>query len=76
MSVACLGLLFGILRELPCIVTRWKRLKADFHVQSKEQRIDGGLDFVHDRLCGLVVRDPGYRSGGPGHYKEKKAVGL
>jgi hypothetical protein len=28
-----------------------------------------------DRLCGLVVRVPGYRSGGPGfdsrHYKKK-----
>jgi hypothetical protein len=35
-----------------------------------------------DRLCGLVVRVPGYRSGGPGsipgHYKKKKknVVGL
>jgi hypothetical protein len=33
-----------------------------------------------DRLCGLVVRVPGYRSGGPGFYsqalQEKKVVGL
>jgi hypothetical protein len=34
-----------------------------------------------DRLCGLVVRVPDYRSGGPrgsipGHYKKKKVVGL
>jgi hypothetical protein len=25
-----------------------------------------------DRLCGLVVRVPGYRSRGPGNYKKKK----
>jgi hypothetical protein len=32
-----------------------------------------------DRLCGLVVRVPGYRSGGPGSIPgttRKKAVGL
>jgi hypothetical protein len=32
-----------------------------------------------DRLCGLVVRVLGYRSGGPGsirHYQKKKVVGL
>jgi hypothetical protein len=33
-----------------------------------------------DRLCGLVVKVPGYRSGSPGfdsrHYKRKKVVGL
>jgi hypothetical protein len=33
-----------------------------------------------DRLCGLVVRVLGYRSGGPGfdsrHYKKKNVVGL
>jgi hypothetical protein len=33
-----------------------------------------------DRLCGLVVRVPGYRSGGPGidsrELQEKKVVGL
>jgi hypothetical protein len=35
---------------------------------------------VFDRLCGLVVRVPGYRFGGPGfdsrHYPKKKVVGL
>jgi hypothetical protein len=33
-----------------------------------------------DRLCGLVVRVPGYRSGGPGSIpgttRKKKVVGL
>jgi hypothetical protein len=33
-----------------------------------------------DRLCGLVVRVLGYRSGGPEfdprHYQKKKVVGL
>jgi hypothetical protein len=29
-----------------------------------------------DPVCGLVVRVYGYRSGGPGHYKKKKVVGL
>jgi hypothetical protein len=24
------------------------------------------VDSITDRLCGLVVRVPGYRSGGPG----------
>jgi hypothetical protein len=37
------------------------------------------LIMTHDRLCGLVVRVPGYRSGAPGfdswHYKQK-VVGL
>jgi hypothetical protein len=28
-----------------------------------------------NRLCGLMVRVPGYRSGGPGHYKKKKSIG-
>jgi hypothetical protein len=27
---------------------------------------------TEDQLCGLVVRVPGYRSGGPGLYKKKK----
>jgi hypothetical protein len=31
---------------------------------------------IRDRLCGLVVRVPGYRFGGPGHYKKTKVVGL
>jgi hypothetical protein len=34
---------------------------------------------VQDRLCGLVVRVPGYRSGGPGSIPgttRKKVVGL
>jgi hypothetical protein len=38
------------------------------------------LPDVPDRLCGLVVRALGYRSGGPGSIpgttKEKKVVGL
>jgi hypothetical protein len=33
-----------------------------------------------DRLCGLVVRVIGYRSGGPGfdsrHYQKRNVVGL
>jgi hypothetical protein len=37
-------------------------------------------NYVWDRLCGLVVRVLGYRSGGPvsipGHYQKKKVVGL
>jgi hypothetical protein len=42
----------------------------------------GPLSLVStiDRLCGLVVKVPGYRSSGPGwipeHYKKKKVVGL
>jgi hypothetical protein len=35
--------------------------------------------FGFDRLCGLVVRDLGYRSGGPGSIPgttRKKVVGL
>jgi hypothetical protein len=35
---------------------------------------------ANDRICGLVVRVLGYRSGGPGfdsrHYQKKKVVGL
>jgi hypothetical protein len=30
----------------------------------------------NDRLCGLVVRVLGYRSGGPGSITRKKIVGL
>jgi hypothetical protein len=34
----------------------------------------------NDRLCGLVVRVPGYRSGGPGfdfrHYKKSSGSGM
>jgi hypothetical protein len=36
--------------------------------------------YRHDRLCGLVVRVLGYRSGGPGSIpgttRKKKVVGL
>jgi hypothetical protein len=36
--------------------------------------------FYYDRLCGLVVRVLGYRSGGPGSIpsttRKKKVVGL
>jgi hypothetical protein len=35
--------------------------------------------FHLDRICGLVVRVLGYRSGGPGstrHYQKEKVVGL
>jgi hypothetical protein len=36
--------------------------------------------FLTDRLCGLVVRVPGYRSGGPGsipgHYKKSSGSGT
>jgi hypothetical protein len=38
--------------------------------------------YDYDRLCGLLVRVPGYRSGGPGfdsralQRKKKKVVGL
>jgi hypothetical protein len=36
--------------------------------------------ILFNRLCGLVVRVPGYRSGGPGFHsralQEKKVVGL
>jgi hypothetical protein len=36
--------------------------------------------FLGDRLCGLVIRVLGYRSGGPGSIpgttKEKRVVGL
>jgi hypothetical protein len=36
--------------------------------------------FINDRLCGLVVRVLGYRSGGPGSIpgttRKKKVVGL
>jgi hypothetical protein len=39
-----------------------------------------GCFFTLDCLCGLVVRALGYRSEGPGsipgHYQEKKVVGL
>jgi hypothetical protein len=34
---------------------------------------------IYDRLCGLVVRVPGYRPRGPGFHsraQEKKVVGL
>jgi hypothetical protein len=35
---------------------------------------------MNDRLCGLVVRVLGYKSGGPGsilgHHQKKKVVGL
>jgi hypothetical protein len=39
------------------------------------------IKAIMDRLCGLVVRVPGYRSGGPGSdsralQEEKKIVGL
>jgi hypothetical protein len=39
------------------------------------------IPFIFDRLCGLVVRVLGYRSGGPGSIpgttkKKKKVVGL
>jgi hypothetical protein len=40
----------------------------------------GPVGCGRDRLCGLVVRVLGYRSGGPGfdsrHYQERKVVGL
>jgi hypothetical protein len=38
------------------------------------------LDMLYDRLCGLVVRVLGYRSGGPdsipGTIRKKKVMGL
>jgi hypothetical protein len=38
------------------------------------------LYYIDDRLCGLVVRVLGYRSGGPGSIlgttRKKKVVGL
>jgi hypothetical protein len=38
------------------------------------------IALLYDRLCGLVVRVLGYRSGGPGSIpgtiREKKVVGL
>jgi hypothetical protein len=37
------------------------------------------ISMIIDRLCGLVVRVPGYRSGGPGSFPgttKKKVVGL
>jgi hypothetical protein len=40
----------------------------------------GEISKLHDRLCGLVVRVLGYRSGGPGSIpdttRKKKVVGL
>jgi hypothetical protein len=49
-------------------------------MQSKEvQQIYNSYRY-HDRLCGLVVRVLGYRSGGPGSIprttRKKKVVGL
>jgi hypothetical protein len=41
--------------------------------------ISGMCGEIHDRLCGLVVRVLGYRSGGPGSIPgttRKKIVGL
>jgi hypothetical protein len=34
----------------------------------KKMHVFGALIRVVDRLCGLVVRVPGYRSGGPGSH--------
>jgi hypothetical protein len=47
----------------------------------KSLTIYGNLRFISDRLCGLVIRVLGYRSGGPGSIPgttriKKKAVGL
>jgi hypothetical protein len=39
----------------------------------------GAIGGMLDRLCGLVVRDLGYRSGGPGSFSlttRKKGMGL
>jgi hypothetical protein len=44
------------------------------------QTIKFKYKFTFDRLCGLVVKVLGYRSGGPGSItgttKKKKVVGL
>jgi hypothetical protein len=35
-------------------------------VSNVEHFLTRGLNFIQDCLCGIVVRDPGYRSRGPG----------
>jgi hypothetical protein len=46
--------------------------------ESTESAINTHVQYLYDRLCGLVVRVLGYRSGGPGSItvttrkKEKK----
>jgi hypothetical protein len=45
----------------------------------KDVCVFGNYETVNDRLCGLVVRVLGYRSGGPGSIPgttKKKLVGL
>jgi hypothetical protein len=50
------------------------------HLYPQAQTIIRNVVYKHDRLCGLVVRVLGYRSGGPGSIlgttREKKVVGL
>jgi hypothetical protein len=62
-------------------------LNSSAYLRSSYRALETNIWFVFfycvllysDRLCGLVVRVLGYRSGGPGfdsrHYK-KKVVGL
>jgi hypothetical protein len=61
-------------------------LSFEFRGQSSYQHVSVRLHefklrscFLRDRLCGLVVRILGYRSGGPGAIPgttKKKVVGL
>jgi hypothetical protein len=52
---------------------------GDF-TENKGENIFESMVILRDRLCGLVVRVPGYRSGSPGSIpgstRKKKVVGL
>jgi hypothetical protein len=55
------------------------RMLQNMIADYKESSVNFPLVYVsHDRLCGLVVKVPGYRYGGPGFdsSRDKKVVGL
>jgi hypothetical protein len=60
-------------------IAKYKGTKFPVHTLLDRISVFSSSYVIEDRLCGLVVRIPGYRSGGPAfdsqHYK-KKVVGL
>jgi hypothetical protein len=60
----------------------WTYTRTSIFIDIDESNlINDRFEFLLDHLCGLVVRVPGYRSGGPGFDSRalqggKKIVGL
>jgi hypothetical protein len=69
-----------IIRSLTFISDTKADITSTVFEPSKTLHVLGSMAALLDRLCGLLVRVLGYRSGGPGSIpgttREKKLVGL